>query len=117
MPKYRFICSSCEREILIRKSSSTKTIKCACGADMDRQMPRLNDTTTTETVDPYMGVKWQQDQREQLKARKEDHFWRHEVPRLVSSGKYELATLIENGWVTITDDGKIEIQDKPPSKR
>lgn len=117
MPKYRFVCSSCGGEIVKLVKIGTKEIVCKCGESMSRKMPRLNSIETTETVDSYRNVKWTANHREKLKERKEEYFWKYEVPRLVTSGIYELETMLENDWITITDDGKIEIQDKPPSKR
>jgi len=118
MPKFRFKCKQCDSVIVKYVKPGTKEIECACGGSAIWQMPRLNGAAdVTETVDKDFGTKWRADHKDDLKKRKDEYFWQHEVPRLVNSGTYELQTMLENGWIKVNDKGEIEIQNKPPHKR
>lgn len=118
MPKYRFICPKCYRETLAIVTRNTSSIICDdCKATMNREMPRLNVSEITETVNKYLGTKQPANRKDQVEERRSEYYWKHEVPRFVDSGTYSLETMIDNGWVIVTDDGKIEIQNKPPHRR
>lgn len=89
-----------------------------CGSSMKRQLPRLNGPAEVkETVDPFLGTKHRQDQKEMIRERNDEYFWRVQVPKLAADPTYSLETKIENGWVWVDDSGKIHVNDKPPSKR
>lgn len=116
MPKFTFICEKCQHSEQKFTSVSTKSVECTkCGETARRQLPKLANPEVRETVDPYTGKKWKQDQKEMLDERRNEYYWKVEVPRLVQ--KYSLETCLEQGWVWIDDDGKMHIHNKPPHKR
>lgn len=91
------------------------TYKCdTCGFAADRQMPNVLSSEVKEVIDPYTNVSWANDQQAMIKARREQHYWEVEVPRLVE--KYSLQTCLEQGWLTYNDNKELVIN-KPPSKR
>lgn len=118
MPKYRFVCPHCNEEDLAMVGRDIKSIDCSCcGTAMDRKMPNLNSSEVTETVDKYVGKRLPTNNKDLIEQRRQEYYWKYEVPNLVRSGVYSLETMLENQWVIVTDDGKIEIQDKPPHRR
>ena len=118
MPKYTFKCSSCDN-ILQKYTSMGKTIiECPkCDSDMARQMPITSPPDTEEVVDKYIGIKWKNDQQDLIKKRKDEYYWRVEVPRFVDSGTYSLETMLEMGWVYYNERGELQTNTKPPDKR
>lgn len=84
---------------------------------MKKQMPKLSNTTSTEIADKHSGKKWLEDQQEILKARKEKFFWEVEVPRFVESGIYSIETMLQNGWISVSEEGVMTVNTKPPSQR
>lgn len=114
MPKYRFICPSCDKEVSKFVSIETEKYPCECGHQMDKQFPTINGQQVTELVDSATGVTWKQDQQILIEKRKEEHYWEVEVPRLVQ--KYSLETCLEQGWLTYNEKGELVIG-KAPSKR
>ncbi len=117
MAKYRFICEKCNKESE-RYASLKDSFTCSCEGKMIRQMPILNGPVTTrETINKVTGHTWIADQEEIVKDRKDEYFWSVEVPRLVNSGTYSLQTMLEQGWISVDDAGKIHTNNKPPSKR
>jgi hypothetical protein len=118
MAKYRFKCEKCSQEVEKYVPPLVEEVSCSCGDTMHRQMPTLNGPATVrETVDKYTGNTWIADQSEIIADRKAKYYWSVEVPRLVNSGTYSLQTMLEQGWVSVDDAGKIHINDKPPEKR
>lgn len=115
MPKYKFLCSSCNKEKYHYTSMDKESMPCGeCGGLAQRQFPTINGQQVTEMVDSLTGATWQQDQKEKMHARNENNFWEVEVPRLVQ--KYSLPTCLENGWLTYNEKGELVIG-KPPSRR
>ena len=113
MPKYRFVCGSCKRTEQSSVAVRTKTLTCPiCAGSMERQLPVIKDTQVEETVNQLTNTTWKQDQREIVKARKEDYYWKHMVPKLVE--EHSLQTALENKWVYYAEDGSLKIYDKPP---
>ena len=116
MPKFTFVCEQCQHSEQKFTSISKKTVKCSiCGADANQQLPKLANSEVRETVNSYTGKKWRQDQKEMLDERRDEYYWTVEVPRLVQ--KYSLETCLEQGWVWIDDDGKLNVHTKPPHRR
>ena len=115
MPKFSFTCSSCSKTFQKYVSLKTTILDCECGAKAERQMPHLAPTETREIIDPITGRKWKDNQQALLKERKEDYFWKIEVPRLVRT--HCLETCLSEGWAYIDDHGKVCVYDKPPYKR
>ena len=116
MPKFTFVCKSCNHSEQKFTTVSKKIVKCdKCGEDAQRQLPRLGKPEVRETVDSYTGKKWRQDQKELLNERHDEYYWSVEVPRLVQ--KYSLETCLEQDWVWIDDDGKLHVHTKPPHRR
>lgn len=117
MAKYSFKCKTCGKAQQRYVGPRLLELPCDCGSVMVRQMPKTSHSTTYEKPDKDSGSKWIEDQPNVLQARKEKYFWEVEVPRLVASGIYSAETMIQNGWVSISDDGKITVNIKPPSQR
>ena len=115
MPKYRFLCSACGLEQTKLSSVDVLHIACSnCGKPSDRQLPVILGQQVNEVVNDYTGTNVNQNQKELLAKRRDDHYWEVEVPRLVE--RYSIETCIENGWLVYNDKGELTIN-KPPSKR
>lgn len=115
MPKYRFACTFCDSEKTLFTSSSKTEIQCQeCHSAMVRQLPNISGQEVRETVDTLTNTKWKQDQQDILKKRKEEHFWKVEVPRLVQT--YSLETCLKEGWLAYNEKGELVIG-TAPSKR
>lgn len=116
MPKYTFACQCGFSQQKIT-SINTKTMTCPdCGQDASRQMPQLSgQVEVRETVDEF-GHTWKKDQTKLIEDRKREHYWKHEVPKMVESGIYELETMLENGWVYYDDKGHLHTRTTPPNK-
>lgn len=116
MPKYFFSCKNCQTKVHKYVSSSVEILPCAvCKQDMKRDMPSLDaPTEVRELIDPYTNTTWGKDHEAVMKARREEHYWSIEVPRLVD--KYSIETCLEQGWLIYNDKGELVIN-KPPSKR
>lgn len=117
MAKFTFKCNKCGKAQQRYVGLRLLELPCECGSTMQRQLPQTSHSTTYEKPDKESGRKWIEDQPEILKARKEKFFWEVEVPRLVASGTYTIETMVENGWISISDDGKIVVNTKPVSQR
>ena len=114
MPKFRFLCD-CGQEIERFASPKTEETKCpACNGKMKRQFPGSGSHAVREVVDSFTNTRTTPDAKEQNKARKTEHFWDVEVPRLIQT--YSLETCLQEGWLTYNDKGELVIN-KPPSKR
>lgn len=117
MPKYTFLCNSCESlEQKITDISTDKIVCHHCGKDAIRQMPMLKGIKSTEVVDKYTGKKHVEDHKEKVSERKADYYWSVEVPKLVNSGIYELGTMLQQGWVYYNEKNELVTRTKPPQK-
>ena len=115
MPKYNFTCPKCETKTHKYVPTTVEHVPCACGEQMNRDMPNTNSATEVrEVVDPYTNRKWGKDHELVMKARKDNHYWEVEVPRFVE--KYSVETCLEQGWLVYNDKGELVIG-KAPSKR
>lgn len=116
MPKYIFLCNSCQTKAHKYVPVNIDTILCsACGEVMNRELPNTNaPTEVRELVDPYTNITWGKDHETVMKDRRETHYWEVEVPRLVQT--YSLETCLEQKWLIYNDKGELVIN-KPPSKR
>lgn len=116
MPKYRFICE-CGAEVSKYTSASTVLITCSkCSGEMKRQIPSfIEQATVKELVDPYTGVRVPPDNKEILESRRSEYFWKVEVPRLVN--QYPVEHSLREGWLYLDEQGKLQVQTKPPHKR
>lgn len=116
MPKYRFICG-CGAEVMKYTSASTYSVTCEiCKSSMDRQIPSfIEKATVKELVDSYTGIHLPPDNKEILDSRRSEYFWKVEVPRLVT--EYPVEHCLQEGWMFINEQGKLQVQTKPPYKR
>lgn len=116
MPKYRFICD-CGAEVTKYTSASTFSLVCAvCSKSMNRQIPSsVEQSTVKELVDAYTGIHLPPDNKEILDARRSEYFWSVEVPRLVT--QYPVEHSLQEGWMYVDEQGKLQVQTKPPHKR
>ena len=117
MAKYTFRCTECNEAQQMYVGPSVLERPCSCGGVMHRQMPTLSQTTAYEPPDKESGRKWLPDHEAVLRSRKEQYYWSVEVPRMVASGTYSVETMLENDWITLSDDGKVVVNTKPPSQR
>lgn len=115
MAKYTFLCSKCNLSKKVYSNNSDISVTCDCGETMIRQVPSINQSNVTEVVDSYLGVALQADNAQILKDRKDEHFWKYDVPRLVN--KYSVEHCLQNNWLFINDKGELEMHTKPPNKR
>lgn len=117
MPWYTFKCNRCN---LVEKHKVDISIKsmpcemCRVGVMM-RQLPKTAEPDTKEILDKDSGINYLEDQHAIIKARKEDYYWKVEVPRLVAT--HSVQTCLENGWAWLDDSGGVHIHDKPPARR
>jgi len=116
MPKYRFSCE-CGAEVIKYTSASKSSIECAkCQAYMRRQIPSfIEQSTVKELVDSYTGIHLPSDNKEILESRRSEYFWKVEVPRLVT--EYPVEHSLQEGWMYYDEQGKLQVQTKPPYKR
>jgi hypothetical protein len=117
MARYTFICPKCASTVQTYVPSSCFDVKCACGADMVRQIPKISKPTVHEVLDKRGGKQLIENSKEELTARKEKYYWEVEIPRLVQSGIYTMETMVTNGWITMLEDKTFVINKKPPSQR
>jgi hypothetical protein len=114
MPKFRFLCEVCKAEVERFASPKVEETDCECGAKMKRQFPGSGSQTVRELIDPFTNVRTVPDEKQQNLARKTEHFWDVEVPRLIQT--YSLETCLQEQWLVYNDKGELVIN-KPPSKR
>lgn len=115
MPKYVFVCSVCEKSESKYVSRTTSQSTCSsCKNVTERKLPNIAQQQVNETIDQYTGVKRDQNHVENIKDRRDEHYWNVEVPRFVQH--YSTETCIENGWLVYNEKGELVIN-KPPSKR
>ena len=116
MPKYTFVCDKCGKSVQKYTSSSQRFNVCECGNKVERQMPNLAGTKTTETVDKLLNKKHVIDQDASMKERKLTYYWEVEVPSMVNSGVYSIETMLEQGWVYYNEKGELITRTKPIQK-
>ena len=116
MPKYTFSCPICGLSQQKFANVNSKTTPCTCGADMNREMPKIGGLKTTEVVDKYTNKKHIDNQKEILQERKLDYYWGTLVPEMVKSGTYSIQTMIEKGWVYYDEKKNLVTRTKPPQK-
>lgn len=114
MPKFRFLCETCGEETTQYASPKLEQITCKCTGIAKKQFPGAGSQVTREVIDPFTNVRTAPDERAQNTARKTEHFWEVEVPRLIQH--YSLQTCLEEGWLVYNDKQELVIG-KPPSKR
>jgi hypothetical protein len=116
MPKYSFACTKCGKLTKKYVLASQKFNQCDCGETVERSMPNISGTKTTETVDKLLNRKHIDGQANALKERKLDHYWEVEVPNMVDSGIYSIETMLEQGWVYYNEKGELAPRTKPIQK-
>lgn len=74
---------------------------------MKRLFPTIGSKKVTETVDPFLGVRQEEDLRKNLTDRRVEYFWDVEVPRLVQT--YSTETCLQEGWLVYNEKGEMVI--------
>jgi len=116
MAKYRFQCEKCSAIFERYVSVKTETLPCKeCGAQAKCLFPNIGSKKVTETVDPFLGVRQEEDHKKKLEDRRTDFFWEVEVPRFVQSGTYSMETMLAEGWLVYNEKGELVIG-KPKKK-
>lgn len=114
MAKYRFQCEQCSAVSERYASTEVEALPCKeCGANSKRLFPNIGSKKVTETVDLFLNVRHEEDQRKQLENRRIEHFWEVEVPRLIQT--YSTQTCLEEGWLVYNEKGELVIG-KPQKK-
>lgn len=114
MAKYRFECEKCSAISERYASTSVEVLPCKeCGADAKRLFPNIGSKKVTEMIDPFLGVRQEDDHRKQLEDRRIEYFWDVEVPRLIQT--YSTQTCLEEGWLVYNEKGELVIG-KPKKK-
>lgn len=114
MAKYRFHCEQCNIAFERYASVSTEVLPCSvCEGEAKRLFPNISSKQVTETVDPFLNIRHEEDQRKQLENRRIEHFWEVEVPRLIQT--YSTQTCLEEGWLVYNEKGELVIG-KPKKK-
>lgn len=87
MPIYRFICHPCkiEQKVLLKKEDADKFGGACkvCGSPLI-QVIGLPTTQSVETADDYRNTKVASDIDRKLDERAQEHFRKHDLPRLVA---------------------------------
>lgn len=117
MAKYRFQCEKCGTIASCYASVSTETVNCGACHDgiAKRLFPNIGSKKVTETVDPFLNVRQEEDHKKQLEDRRLEYFWEVEVPRFVASGTYSMETMLAEGWLVYNEKGELVIG-KPKKK-
>lgn len=114
MAKYRFKCEMCDVIFERYASVSTEVLPCIhCEAPSKRLFPNIGSKQVTETVDPFLNIRQEEDHKKQLQDRRTEYFWEVEVPRLVQT--YSTETCLEEGWLVYNEKGELVIG-KPKKK-
>lgn len=114
MAKYVFLCPKCGNNPTKYVPVRVTEVLCECGELAQRQLPNIAQQQVSEVVDHYSGTKRDQNHAENIKDRRDEHYWNVEVPRLIQTMSTE--TCIENGWLVYNEKNELVIN-KPPSKR
>ena len=118
MPKVSFVCQSCTKQVQKYLPKIRDVLgDCECGGVLKYQFPFTSNTTVTETVDKYLNVNHIPDQKQELKNRRDEHYWSYEVPRMVDSGKYSIETMLEMGWIYFDEKENMKVHNTPPHRR
>lgn len=118
MAKYRFQCEKCSTTIERYASVNTEALPCKdCASPMRRLFPTIGSKKVTETVDPFLNVRQEEDHKKQIEDRRTEYFWDVEVPRLVQSGTYSTETCIQEGWLVYNEKGELVIGKPKKLKR
>jgi Zn-finger nucleic acid-binding protein len=118
MAKYRFQCESCQVVIERYVPSTIETQLCPeCGGLAKRLFPNIGMKKVTETVDHFLNVRHEDDQKKLLEDRRAEHYWEVEVPRFIQSGVYSVETMVAEGWVSYNERGEMVIAKGPPQKK
>lgn len=116
MAKYRFQCEQCLDTSERYTSVSTEVLPCKkCGANAKRLFPNIGSKRVTETVDPFLNVRHEEDHKKQIEDRRTEYFWEVEVPRFVQSGTYSMETMLAEGWLVYNEKNELVIG-KPKKK-
>lgn len=116
MAKYRFQCEKCLATVERYVSSTVETQLCKeCGGLAKRLFPNIGINKVTETVDPFLNVRHEDDHKKQIEDRRVQHFWEVEVPRFIQSGVYSMETMLAEGWLVYNEKGELETG-KPKKK-
>lgn len=116
MPKYTFKCECgySAQKIVDRK---TKSITCPdCNSEVKRQMPILSGPPEVRESVGEFNKSYKKDNDRLIEHRKQEYYWKHEVPKFVNSGTYTVETMLENQWIYFDDKGQMHIRTKPPGK-
>lgn len=114
MAKYVFKCEVCNKTEEKYVPRLVQEVVCSCGGKSLRQFPNIAQQQVTETVDTYTGIKRNQNHAENMKERRDEHYWNVEVERLIQT--MSTATCLEQGWLVYNEKGEL-VKGKPPSKR
>lgn len=115
MAKYRFKCEKCTSTVERYATLKTETIVCKeCFSTMHRLLPNIGSKKVTETVDPFLNVRQEEDHKKSLEDRRTEYFWEVEVPRLIQT--YSTQTCLEEGWLVYNEKGELVIG-KPSKKK
>lgn len=117
MAKYRYQCEQCNTVIELYASKDVEVVKHECGGWAKRLFPNIGSKKVTETVDPFLGVRQEEDQKKKLESRRSEYFWQQEVPRLVQSGIYSTETMLAEGWVVYNEKGEMVVAKGPSPKK
>ena len=118
MPKFTFKCAECDTTTQLLAELTDKPVCPLCEKLLVRQLPSLTGPTDVfETIDSNTNIKHRPDQKALIKERNSIYYWKHVVPQLAADPKYSLETKLDNGWITVDENGHIHVQDKPPEKR
>jgi len=117
MAKYKYQCGNCGVVIEMYASKEVEVIKHGeCGGWATRLFPNIGSKKVTETVDPYLSIRHEEDHKKQLEDRRTEYFWEVEVPRFVQSGIYSMETMLAEGWLVYNEKGELVIG-KPKKKK
>jgi hypothetical protein len=117
MAKYRFKCEKCSVISERYASVRTEVVSCKeCDGNAVRLFPNIGSQKVTETVDPFLNIRHEEDQKKKLENRRREHFWSVEVPRFVESGIYSVETMLAEGWVTYNEKGEMVVAKGPKEK-
>lgn len=114
MAKYVFKCATCSKSEEKFVPPLVKDIVCTCGGTSIRQFPNIAQQQVSEVVDQYTGTKRDQNHVDNMKERRDQHYWDVEVERLIRTMSVE--TSLEQGWLVYNEKGEL-VKGKAPSKR
>lgn len=102
MPFYNFECPSCNaqtKRLLPAKDIEKRQPTCqACGSAMERRMG-TPEPLGKQTLDEYRGLSVSENLKDKLTERSNDHFRKHEIPRLIEKHGREYA--LQRGWIDL----------------